>query len=130
MVFATKIVSDFREAGIPAGIAFSYGVADVDLATHDNDLALNIIRTNFHPQNVVWNPRYGWVIFQYMKGFKDTREVPYYVDLIFTDIASDWDTINTKALFASEKGSGYRWHYYSEELSAPDNLVEYLQSNN
>jgi len=127
MIFATKMVSDFREAGIPIGIAFSINVSDVDLELHEHDLEVYTIRSNFHPQNAIWTPRYGWVIYQYMMGFENTREVNYYLDLLFTDIVVDWDDLNTSNLFGMEKGQGYEWFYYSENISAPNDLFQYLQ---
>jgi len=138
---ANKLVSDFREAGIPSGVAISYDPTDVDEASWQRHLAEHKYRASGHPQTAVWTPRYGFVIFDYFfcfkgtRGFKGQADPPYH-GLFIPIIVPDLKDANWELWFnsddprdpATQRGHPQPdWLYYSENLRAPPELLPYLQ---
>lgn len=121
---ANKSASDFKTAGIPAGIAFSFDPTDVDKMTLEK---LAEWRCMFnHPQTVIWTPKYGWIIYDHNAKISGSREEPYYTPLLITDIAPDFSYIDLLPWYtyndwlAGRTNSSPNWLFYSENVRSAE----------
>lgn len=112
---AIKAASDFKEAGIPSGIALSFDANEINLELHNKDLEEHMNRTNNHPQTAVWTPKYGWVIYDYNLGFANSRPSGS-AGLVITEIAPDFSDFNMNLWFNNDDGGEPvpDWLFYSE----------------
>ena len=124
-------VSEFREAGIPSGVAISFDPTDVDAETNQEHILNGKYRASHHPQTAVWTPKYGFVLFDYNFNFGGVREPPYYVGLFIQTLVPDYSDANDELRFNSDSIPNYHprpaWLFYIENLQAPEELLSYLQ---
>jgi len=125
---ANKSVSDFREAGIPSGIAFSFDPTDVstDTLTKLDDWRCVFV----HPQTTIWTPDYGWIVYDYNGIIAGARQEPFYTPLMFTDIAPDFSLmeispwVDYSDWIDSRTYSRPNWLFFSENVNAPGILSD------
>ena len=132
---ANKNVSDFREAGIPSGVAISYDPTDVNEVTQQEHLDNHKYRASHHPQTVIWTPEYGFIVHDWFAGIEGARGHSEYMGLFIPIIVPDYNEAYDELRFNSDDGTGNiprghpqsDWLFYIENLQAPQELMHFLQ---